>query len=181
MYSLLKSKKLLKNIYDKIFIFQPEASRASMKDKLFDKIPDDQKFNELSLENLEYVSDNLDLEGNNCIIMDDQGAYLKNHEIKKKMKELMFNRRHLHLSIYFLVQTWFSIEKDIRKLFSNVIVFRVNKNEMETIFSEVVESHKDDINEIIKVVYNKPYQYLFINVDSQNMFKNFDQLIFNEK
>ena len=93
----------------------------------------------------------------------------------------MFNRRHLHLSIYFLVQTWFSIEKDIRKLFSNVIVFRVNKNEMETIFSEVVESHKDDINEIIKVVYNKPYQYLFINVDSQNMFKNFDQLIFNEK
>ena len=76
MYSLLKSKKLLKNIYDKIFIFQPEASRASMKDKLFDKIPDDQKFNELSLENLEYVSDNLDLEGNNCIIMDDQGAYL---------------------------------------------------------------------------------------------------------
>jgi len=80
-----------------------------------------------------------------------------------------------------LVQTWFSVEKDIRKLFSNVIVFRVNKNEMETIFSEVVESHKDDINEIIKVVYNKPYQYLFINVDSQNMFKNFDQLIFNEK
>ena len=68
----------------------------------------------------------------------------------------MFNRRHLHLSIYFLVQTWFSVEKDIRKLFSNVIVFRVNKNEMETIFSEVVESHKDDINEIIKVVYNKP-------------------------
>ena len=97
------------------------------------------------------------------------------------MKELMLNRRHLHLSIYFLVQTWFSIEKDIRKLFSNVIVFRVNKNEMETIFSEVVESHKDDINEIIKIVYNKPYQYLFINVDSQNMFKNFDQLIFNEK
>ena len=93
-----------------------------------------------------------------------------------------YNKYCFHLIfIYFLVQTWFSIEKDIRKLFSNVIVFRVNKNEMETIFSEVVESHKDDINEIIKVVYNKPYQYLFINVDSQNMFTNFDQLIFNEQ
>ena len=181
IYSLFKSKKLLKNVYDKIFIFQPEASRASMKDKLFDKIPDDQKFNELSLENLESMQENLDPEGNNCIIMDDQGAYLKNAEIRKKMKELMFNRRHLHVSIYFLVQTWFSIEKDIRKLFSNVIVFRVNKNEMETIFSEVVESHKDDIGEIVQVVYNKPYQYLFINVDSQRQFKNFDELIFNEK
>ena len=180
IYSLFKSKKLLKNVYDKVFIFQPEASRASMKDKLFDKIPDDQKFNELSLENLESMQENLDPEGNNCIIMDDQGAYLKNGEIRKKMKELMFNRRHLHVSIFFLVQTWFSIEKDIRKLFSNVIVFRVNKNEMETIFSEVVESHKDDIGEIVKVVYNKPYQYLFINVDSQRQFTNFNELIFNE-
>jgi hypothetical protein len=180
IYSLFKSKKLLKNVYDKIFIFQPEASRASMKDKIFDKIPDEQKYNELTLENLENMQENLDSEGNNCIIMDDMGAYLKNGDIKKKMKELMFNRRHLHISIYFLVQTWFSIEKDIRKLFSNIIVFRVNKNEMETIFSEVVETHKDNINEIIKVVYNKPYQYLFINVDSQKMFKNFDELIFNE-
>ena len=96
------------------------------------------------------------------------------------MKELIFNRRHKHLSIYFLVQTWFSVEKDIRKLFNNIIAFRVTKNEMETIFEEVVESKIDYMNDIVKLVYDKPHQYLFINVDSQNMFKNFDSIIFPE-
>ena len=126
------------------------------------------------------MDDNLDLDGNNCVIFDDMTAYLKNKEIKHKMKELIFNRRHKHLSIYFLVQTWFSVEKDIRKLFNNIIAFRVTKNEMETIFEEVVESKIDYMNDIVKLVYDKPHQYLFINVDSQNMFKNFDSNIFPE-
>ena len=38
----------------------------------------------------------------------------------------------------------------------------------------------DKINEIVKIVYDKPHNFLFINVDSQKMFKNWDELIFNE-
>jgi hypothetical protein len=49
-----------------------------MKDKLFDNLPEEQKFDELSLENLQMVNDMLETDGNNCIIMDDMGAYLKN-------------------------------------------------------------------------------------------------------
>jgi hypothetical protein len=124
------------------------------------------------------MDDNLDLDGNNCVIFDDMTAYLKNKEIKQKMKELIFNRRHKHLSIYFLVQTWFSVEKDIRKLFNNIIAFRVTKNEMETIFEEVVESKIDYMNDIVKLVYDKPHQYLFININSQDMFTNFNSIIF---
>lgn len=177
IYSLFQSKKILKRVYDKIFLFQPSASRASMKDNIFESLPDEQKFNEMSLENLQYVDDNLD-EGNNCLIFDDMGAYLKNHDIKLKMKELMFNRRHKHLSIFFLVQTWFSVEKEIRKIFSNIFVFRCSKSEMEKIFEEVIESKIDYMNEIVRVVYDKPHQYLMINVDSQKMFKGFDELEF---
>ena len=115
LYSFMKSKKLLNKCFDKIFLFQPEQSRASMKDKLFDQLPDDQKFDELTIDNLEMVDDNLDEEGNNLIIFDDMTAYLKNNDTRKKLKEFITNRRHKHLSIYFLVQTWFSIERDIRK------------------------------------------------------------------
>ena len=77
-----------------------------MKEKLFDTLPENQKFDELTLENLEYVKNNLDPDENSCIIFDDQGAYLKNNETKKLLKELIMNRRHLHLSIFFLVQTY---------------------------------------------------------------------------
>lgn len=176
LYSFFKSREIFKNTFDKIFLFQPEQSRASMKDKLFDKIPDEQKYNELNLDNLNNVEENLS-EYNNVILFDDMTAYLKDGEIKKKLKELVFNRRHKHLSIIFLVQTYLSIEKDIRKLFSNLFVFKCSKKEMETIFDELVELPKDYILPIMKVVYDKPYQYLFINTDTQRLFKNFDEIL----
>jgi tyrosyl-tRNA synthetase len=109
--------------------------------------------------------------------MDDMTAYLKDNEISKKLKEFVYNRRHKHLSIIFLVQSWISVPKDIRKLFSNIFIFKVSKKEMETIFEEVIELPKDYILPIIKLVFDKPYQFLFVNTDSQRMFKNFDELL----
>lgn len=194
LYQMMKSKHILNKCYDKIYLFQPQESRVSMKDKLFDQLPDDQKFNELTFENLSYVNEHLcggsalhaDREGaetgfcgNSCILFDDMGSHLKDAEIKKLLKEIIMNRRHKHVSIFFLVQTYFSIEKDMRRLFSNLFIFRVNKSTMENIFEEVVEEHKKIADEIIKVVFNKPYQYLFINVSSQRLFKGFDELLFD--
>ena len=176
LYSFLKSKELLRNVYDKIFLFQPSQSRASMKDKIFDNIPDEQKFEELNLENLNDVESNLD-EGSNIIIFDDQTAYLKDNEIQKKLKEFVYNRRHKHLSIIFLVQSWLSVPKDIRKLFTNIFIFKVSKNEMEQIFDEVVELPKQYILPLMKLTYDKPHQYLFINTDSQRLFKGFDEIM----
>jgi hypothetical protein len=176
LYSFFKSREIFKNTFDKIFLFQPSSSRISMKDKLFDKIPDEQKFNELNLENLNDVEDNLS-EYNNVIIMDDMGSYLKNADIKKKLKELVFNRRHKHLSIIFLVQTYLSIEKDIRKLFSNIFIFKSSKKEMETIFDELIELPKEYVLPIMKLVYDKPYNYLFINTDTQRLFSGFDEIL----
>lgn len=180
MYQLIKSKHLLNKCYDKIYLFQPSPSRASMRDKLFDTLPENQKFDELTFENLEYVKNDLDPDENSCIIFDDMGAYLKNNETKKLLKELIMNRRHLHLSIFFLVQTYLSIERDVRKLFSNVFIFRCSKKEMETIADELIEQKKEYLNEIVKIVFNKPYQYLFINTDSQRIFSDFNELIIDE-
>jgi hypothetical protein len=177
----MKSKKLLGKVYDRIFLFQPEQSRASMKDKLFDQLPEDQKFDELTFENLQYIKDTLDPEENVCILFDDMGAYLKNNDgTRKLLKEMIMNRRHYHISIYFLVQTWYSIEKDVRKLFSNLFVFKCSRHEMLNITSEMIEQHNDKIGEIVKIVYDKPHNFLFVNVDSQRMFKNWDEMIFGD-
>ena len=180
MYQLMKSKQLLNKCYDKIYIFQPQPSRASMKDRLFEQLPESQKFDELTAENLEFIKNDLDPDDNSCIIFDDMGAYLKNNETKKLLKELIMNRRHLHLSIFFLVQTYLSIERDVRKLFSNFFIFRCSKKEMETIANELIETSKDYISDIVKIVYDKPYQYMFINTDSQRIFKGFDELIVSD-
>ena len=184
LYSLFKSPELLKKVFNKIFIFQPSASRASMKDKIFNKLPDEQLFEELDYANLSSVMNTIksiniqDPTYNHAIIFDDMTAYLKNKDTLKLLKEMIFNRRHLHISVYFLVQSWYSVPKDIRKLFSNIFVFKVSKEEMENIFEEVVELDKKWIPEITKKVFDESYSYLFINTESQRMFRRFDELIF---
>ena len=66
-------------------------------------------------------------------------AYLKYHETLRIFKQLIFNRRHLKTIIFFLVQTWYSVPKEIRKLFYNIFIFRVSKQENDAIYSEVIE------------------------------------------
>ena len=181
LFSLFENKEILRKVFHRIYVFQPSPSRSSMKNDIFGKLPSDQLFNELNFENLDLVMDEIEATSdlNIAIIFDDVGASLKNFDTMNLMKKLIFNRRHLHTSVFFLVQTYYSIPKDIRKLFSNIFVFRVNKNELATIFDEIVED-KDMVDiapQISKLIYDKPYNFMFINTDSQRIFKNFDELI----
>ena len=107
-------------------------------------------------------------------------AYLKNKQTLQLFKELIFNRRHLRCSIYFLNQTFFSVPKELRRLFSNMFIFKCSKNEMNNVFEEVVEDDniKKLLPSIMRVVYDKPYQFLFINLDNQKFYKGFDRIKF---
>lgn len=184
LYSFFKSGKIFRKTFHNIFLFQPTHSRASMKDDLFAKIPEDQIYDELTYDNLDNVMSRIKGEEkkyNNCILFDDVTASLKDAEIKKLLKQLVMNRRHLSCSIIFLVQTWYSIERDIRKLFSNIFCFRVSKQELQNIFDEVVESKSKYINDISRLVFDEKYKYLFINVPTQRLFDGFNEIIINEE
>ena len=50
-----------------------------------------------------------------------------------------------------------SVERDIRNLFSNIFLFKVAKKEMDDIMDEIYEGNKHTIDQIIKIVYDKPY------------------------
>ena len=168
LYSLFKSKHLLKMVYHKMFLFQPHQSRQNMKDNIFSNLPEDRLYDEFTLENLNDMMSKLD-KGCNALIFDDMTAYLKDKAVAKKLREIVFNRRQHHISIFFLVQNYYSVPRDIRKVFNNLIVFRCSKMEMKTIFDEVVETKKDNMLDVMKIVFDKPHQYLFVNLESQRM------------
>lgn len=185
LYSFFKSPKLLKKVYHNIYIFQPSHSRSSMEDDLFGKLPTEQLYDELDEDNLLNVMNIIkekDEDENNCIIIDDMSSYLKDNDVAKILKNLIMNRRHYHCSIYFLTQTYYSVPREIRRLFSNLFIFKVSKDELTNIFKELVEDKTkfNAINEIRKMVFDKPFQYLFLNTDTGRMFKGFDELIFTE-
>ena len=185
LLAMLKDKKLLNRVYHNVYLFQPSHSRASLKKDIFKKHPEDKMFEELTFDNLEEVLERIKgtpPEENNVIIFDDMASYLKNRETLQLFKELIFNRRHIRTSIYFLNQTFFSVPKELRRLFSNIFIFKVSKDELKNIFDENVEDEniKSMMPAISKEVFNKPFSYLFINTDNQKFYKKFDRIDFNE-
>ena len=172
----------MKKVFHKIYIFQPSHSRASISKNIFAKLPEDRFYEELNQENLLEVMNKLreSEDENSVIIFDDMSAYLKDAGVLKLFKELIFNRRHMRCSVFFLNQTYRSCPKEIRRLFNNIFLFKTSKDIMKDLFDEVVEDKEktDLIPAISRLVFDKPYKYLFINTPSQRFFSGFDEILF---
>lgn len=184
LYSLFKSPDLFKKLYHNIYLFRPNSSGKSMDDDIFDLLPEDQKFETVTEENLQYVADKLkehrDDNEYTSIIFDDVTSSLKNLELQKDLHDFIFNRRHVNCTIWFLVQSYKSIQKDLRNMFSNVFIFKVSKEELTNIFDEIVEIDKKYVMPISKLCYNKKGDFLFINVDNKRLFRGWDEIFINE-
>jgi hypothetical protein len=184
LHSLFEHTHLLRYCYHKIYLFQPSQSGASIKNNIFELLPKDQIYTELSFDTLYEVKCRIEDDAKenvtSCIIFDDMAAHLKNKQTLKLFKELIYNRRHLRLSLYFLVQSFYAVPKELRRMWSNIFCFKVTKDEMRNMWGELVERDDDYIRPIMKMVFNEPYKFLFINVDSNRLFNGWDEIIFPE-
>lgn len=169
------------NVHDNIFLFMPSNSRRSLKKNRFDEeIKPENLFDELNYDNLNEVFErikNADSDEKHLIILDDQTAHLKDGDVMKLLNEINYNRRHLHVSIWFLCQNYISIPKPIRMILKNLFIFKSSIEEMNTIKKELIEGFKYDMGDLMKFVYDKPHNFLFVNTDTQTFFKNWDQII----
>ena len=107
-------------------------------------------------------------------------ADLKNVDVRTTLKKLIFNRRHLKLNIIITAQVYNNIPMDIRKNITSLIMFKCQKKELENVFDELFESNKDKFMEVMRICYKEKNDFLFLNVASQKMFRNFDEIIINE-
>lgn len=193
LYALFKNKNpaLLRDAYHNIFLFQPKESGNSMSDNIFEKnLPPENLFYELTEDTLQSVFDRIkedneseEYEGvlHHAIIFDDQTAHLRdNPKIKSILNELLFNRRHLHVSLFFIVQTFKSIEPSIRKLIDNYFLYKTNKQALEQIASEVIEIQSKYVIPLSNLVYDAKFNFLFINVETKTLMKNWDTIVIEE-
>ena len=176
--------KVFRKVFDNIILVMPESSRNSLKKNIFEKHDPTKMFEELTIDTINKIYDmllrNSKEKENTLLILDDVGASLKRNDIQTILKRIIFNRRHLKCHIIVMLQSFTTAPLVIRKLYTNVIMFKPSKKEFETLFEELFETKKDHAIEIMNFVYDKPHQYLFLNVDSQRMYKNFDEVIVNK-
>ena len=81
----------------------------------------------------------------------------------------------------FLTQTYKSIPVNCRKTASHLILYRTNnKMENQAVFDEVIFMDKQDIEELLEYVYDKPFQFLFIDVNNGALHKCFNPLLISD-
>ena len=173
-------KKLYKKKFHKIYIFMPRTSMASLKNNIFDALPEDQKFDELNYENIynlnETIKENRENGLKSLVIMDDVQRALKDNQVVKIFKEMIANQRHLNCSFIILLQNYFALDNKVRELIHNVIFFKMDKKQNKKIFEEVAEMPSNAFYEINDFIFDEPYNWCLINQRNKKIYKMFDEV-----
>lgn len=180
-----KKEKVFRKCFDHVLLVMPPSSIASMKDNVFKDHSPDKIFDELNSETITTILNKLTVSSaekeNTLLILDDIGSSLKDNSIQQVLKKIIYNRRHLKVHVVMLLQSFKSCPLDIRKMMTNIFMFKPSKQEFQTLFDELFETEKDNAINIMNLVYDRPHQYLMLNVESQKMYKGFDEIIITHK
>ena len=176
--------------FDKIYIFSP--SLKTIDDDPFETIPDEQKFYQMTGENLQEVYDEIEDSGERVLIIADDVV----NDLKKDMSaqtmlcKMMMNRRHIcgasggdscGFSLLITTQVYNRLKRPLRACASHYTIFKTtNKKELETIYDELMLMDKKLFESLLKYVFDKKYTSLYIDTDKEfdKMYhKNFNRLI----
>lgn len=180
-----KKPKVYRKTHEHIILVMPENSLGSMVKNPFKVLPKENFYDDLTDQAIMSIYNRIDgysAKGEKTLLLlDDQTASLKkSNVIMQTLKKLIYNRRHLKCNIIITAQSYGNMPLDIRKNINNLIIFKPSKKEMQLLFEENVETKKDKFLHVMNVCYDEPRNFLFINVPSQRMFKNFDELIIHD-
>ncbi len=178
-------KNVFKKCFSKIYIFIPELSRKSIENDIYGRhLPEDQLFNELTNENLSYVYERLQedsKEGNySLLIIDDFQVQLKQPDIIAILEKIITKMRHLRCTTFLLNQNYQKLQKSLRQLCSNIILFNIQKSQLETVFDETIQLDKKKYQTLIDNAFIEKNDWILINLNrSRKIYRMFDEITFN--
>ena len=173
--------------FDRVFIWSP--SMITMEGDPYEMIPDDQKFEEASLENIQGVLDEIKDTGEKVLfIFDDVIADIRGKgkgDIENLLQKIFFNRRHLagaggSVSIMATSQTYNKIDPKLRKTASHLIQYKPQKKEIENIFDDMINLPKREFMDVLRYIYKRKHDFMYLDLqdqDTKQIHKNFTQLI----
>lgn len=186
---ICKNNKVYNKKFDRIYVFSP--SLITLKDDPFEDLPDNQKFSELTPQDLEQVLKDIENSGEKILfIMDDVVNDMKKNGVLAILNKMLMNRRHLagsggSCSFIITTQIYNKVPITLRKTATQVILYSTkNKKEIDTIFDELILIPKEDYYEILKYCFDKKHNFIYIDINKSHdkMFhKCFNELSFKSK
>lgn len=179
-----KKQKVFRKVFDNIVVVMPSTSRGSLKKNIFENHPEEKLFERLDLSTITSIHNTLQESSKEkektLLILDDVGSELKMLDIQQKLRQIIYNRRHLKCTIMILVQSYMSMPLEIRKMLNNIFLYKPSKMEFEKLFEELFETKKQLAYDILKMAYQDKHDWLLLNVVNQRLFKKFDEIIIHE-
>ncbi len=157
---------LVKNVFNKcfenIYLIMPENSRTSIENDIFSKhLPAEQLYDILTEEGLTEIYEKLQKNSkekeNSMLIIDDFQSQLKEPDIIKVLQKIITKMRHLRCTIFLLQQNFQALQKPLRELVSNLIIFNVGKSQLSKIFDEIVQMEKEKYEKLIQIAFIDPH------------------------
>lgn len=176
-------KTVFRKCFHNIYCFIPSNSRMSIDNDIYGKnLPENQLFDTLTEENIESVykelQENSKEEEFSLLIIDDFQTQLKNPSILKTLNKIITKMRHLRTSIFLLQQNYQALDKSLRELASNLILFNVGKSQLEKIFLESIQLDKNKYQDLIDISFKDKHDWILINLNGQrNIYRMFDKII----
>jgi hypothetical protein len=180
--NLFKNKNMLRKCFNKIYYFSPSSS--SLKDDVFNKLPEEQRYTELTQANLDEVRSQI--EGfekgdKSCIVLDDCASALKDKELLRDFQRLIFNRRHIYTSVIIISQVYNILPLQLRKMVNNLIILAPRLKEFTLMNDEYFNLDVKNIKEVKAFFFDKKYNFLMYCPDENIYFKNFDKVNIQEE
>ena len=187
LLSLFRSRNNYKNKFNHIYLITPESSFLSVKNHPFEKHGKvyhelnseilDNIYNELVEIKKECIDNEFEFE-HACIIIDDFASDLKDKELIKSLKQLLIKSRHIGCSFIFSLQAYNLFPLVLRKLLTNISLFKPkNKIELESVRKELINLNEQDTTDLMNYVFDKEYNHLDIDTNTNQLRKNFNLLI----
>ena len=183
VHSILTQKepRIYRKCFHKIFLFIPPNSLESIKKSPFKSHPKDRIFHELTEANLQKVYDSASAsssEGENTFIwVDDMGSDLKNLEVQRLLRTIVWNKRHLKISALISLQSYVSCPTSIRRNANFFVTFKPrSKIEGNLIFEELIQLAPQEQEELYRTVFKEKHDFLMGFTDTGQLFRNFNLL-----
>lgn len=185
---LLTNPALYRQVFDKIYAFIPANSRASLKDDIFSLLPEEQVFDNLTLENLQTAfaaAEQASQKGKKTLIVfDDVQQYFKG-ECEPFITHMINNRRHNKLSMIFLAQSYKKVPRMCRLAMTDLFCFRLSRSDMDDIRTELVDIDEEVWDAIVRSyrirVRTDVRLYMYLNVASARVFFGWDEIAYEEE
>ena len=178
-----------KKCFDSVIMVMPPSSRKALDGgKIMDALDQDKVFDEMTedtCETIQGIVESTKEEGDeedddyfSLLILDDVQSSLRNREVEKCLRGWLANYRHLNLCVVVCVQSYIALSNPCRDLFRCLIQFQTpNKKELARIHEEWCGGMTaDEFRDLLKYVFDRRYNFLFVDRQEQTFCKNFNRL-----